>query len=992
MDVASPQKTDQAPRFVDELVSAARLEEKSHLIKVLESTNADLHDRLTKAEEERSLTLRLLEETQRASKPTPSKREWSKYREWPKGLIDRPWLALLFILLFAFGIRWYFMIGFADGDPQDDEIYLGLVRQILQNGVIDHLHQKHALSDPMLNPIFLFPSRIFFNYVVAFMARVLGLNDFGLSAFAMLCSLGGIVVVQRLGTLLFDRSTGLLAAVLLALLPLDILFAGRIATDVPVAFFMTVAIWLALKAILGQGLRWMILAGISIGLAYLIKEVSLITIVLILTCVLFMGGRKRWILSGLLLLGFALIWSLDGAYYYYQVGDFTFHSKILSRGYETKYSYELAPNLEVRHFGFMDLVYLKGTLFMQIMTMLSLFRHIPELTYFGFINYITLAALIVVAWSRSWQGWILLGWFVLTYLFLEFGPLELQWSSSAPFLTYHIIEKTPRYFTLISSVSVLVLAAAVLHTTPIRWKPWAVTALILAVTINMVMTVPNGSRYFLDRTHDTRRAAEWLTGVPEYPIFVDWLGENHLRYFSGDRLKQFRNINTLAQAAEEPGFVGGYAVIGGSRGGFGVVTLAFDQLYQKIPLNWAPLMSVKSPVKDAYRQRNLTIYWVPGRQPVTKVETAPPQECKMPSNILDIDKNGIMDATDGILILRYLNGASSMDTGVSLPAGQTSATITSNLNAITHRSVAIPTSGMTPSAASSSPSTPVGSMTSTSHDQPLTPAAPSESSISQLSETTIGCALPGRGSPSYTNTLDMTFKLIPSGTFMMGDPVSDATNWWYVGPQHSVTISKPFYMQTTEVTQGQWKAVMKKNPSYFSSCGEKCPVENISWHDVQKFLVAMNAKGEGSYRLPTEAEWEYAARAGTRTGYSFGDTVGMLGDYAWHAPNASAQTHPVGSRLPNPWGLYDMHGNVWEWVSDYLSPYKGDAVTDPSGPSRGFYRVIRGGSFIRTPDYLRSSTRFSSVQGGRYGGLGVRLVRNTEACDHQHSPVQHEKK
>ncbi|NGZ05167.1 MAG: SUMF1/EgtB/PvdO family nonheme iron enzyme [Magnetococcales bacterium] len=232
--------------------------------------------------------------------------------------------------------------------------------------------------------------------------------------------------------------------------------------------------------------------------------------------------------------------------------------------------------------------------------------------------------------------------------------------------------------------------------------------------------------------------------------------------------------------------------------------------------------------------------------------------------------------------------------------------------------------------------------------------------------------------PEVTNSLGMTFKLIPAGMFTMGASASDVSaNSWYsqATPQHQVTISRAFYMQTTEITQGQWRAVMGNSPSYFSSCGDNCPVEQVSWDDLQTFITTLNARNDGTYRLPTEAEWEYAARAGTTTAYSFGDSESNLGNYGWSYSNASSGTRPVAQKLPNPWGLYDMHGNVWEWVQDWYGSFASTSVMDPQGPSSGSHRVGRGGGWNYYPVSLRSAYRSNIGSGARNGALGARLLR-----------------
>jgi formylglycine-generating enzyme required for sulfatase activity len=202
----------------------------------------------------------------------------------------------------------------------------------------------------------------------------------------------------------------------------------------------------------------------------------------------------------------------------------------------------------------------------------------------------------------------------------------------------------------------------------------------------------------------------------------------------------------------------------------------------------------------------------------------------------------------------------------------------------------------------------------------------------------------------FTNSLGMKFVYIPPGTFMMGSPKNTPNNF-ILEIQQEVTISKSFYIQTTEVTQGQWKAVMGSNPNRFKNCGDTCPVENISWDDVQEFIKKLNEKGDENYRLPTEAEWEYAARAGSKTNESLLDPIVWYGgnscvDYSggydcshWKDKQYSCSncgTHPVGKKSPNDFGLYDILGNVSEWCQDWYGDYTSGAVT---GSYRSRYRL-----------------------------------------------------
>ena len=233
----------------------------------------------------------------------------------------------------------------------------------------------------------------------------------------------------------------------------------------------------------------------------------------------------------------------------------------------------------------------------------------------------------------------------------------------------------------------------------------------------------------------------------------------------------------------------------------------------------------------------------------------------------------------------------------------------------------------------------------------------------------------GFGTLDYTLVLQagfpMEFVRIPAGSFVMGSP-EDEKGRHSNERQHEVRISQGFWMGKYEVTQQDWKRVMGANPSRFSECGSRCPVESVSWDNIQVFIQRLNEQESGSgfaYRLPTEAEWEYAARAGTT-----GSRYGELDEIAWHQANSDS-THPVGQKRANAWGLHDMLGNVWEWTADWYGSYPTRSVTDPAGSPSGSGRVFRGGGWIDYARFVRSAYRGYGSPGGRADGLGFRLVR-----------------
>jgi formylglycine-generating enzyme required for sulfatase activity len=236
---------------------------------------------------------------------------------------------------------------------------------------------------------------------------------------------------------------------------------------------------------------------------------------------------------------------------------------------------------------------------------------------------------------------------------------------------------------------------------------------------------------------------------------------------------------------------------------------------------------------------------------------------------------------------------------------------------------------------------------------------------------------------------------IAGGTFWMGSENDEPGRGNDEGPRHRVEVSG-FRLCRTEVTQGQWRAVMGQNPSQCEhGCGDDLPVQNVSWFDAVEYLGRLSERegltscyarqgdavqwdrGCTGYRLPTEAEWEYAARAGTTTPYSAGSEPTIMPEHAWLEHNSEARVHPVATKPANAWGLHDVHGNVYEWVWDWHGPYSAEAQRDPVGPDQGRLRVMRGGSFVSWSKDLRAANRFGvapTARGGR--GLGLRCARS----------------
>ncbi|MBL0210281.1 MAG: formylglycine-generating enzyme family protein [Holophagaceae bacterium] len=326
----------------------------------------------------------------------------------------------------------------------------------------------------------------------------------------------------------------------------------------------------------------------------------------------------------------------------------------------------------------------------------------------------------------------------------------------------------------------------------------------------------------------------------------------------------------------------------------------------------------------------------------------------------------------------------------TIPAGNTSTlayTFTNGTGAI-NPAIGSVTSG------GSTPITPSGTITYT-----LTVTNTAGASVTATAKVTVDgggtftVQIPDASNPGHTVPMD--FVLIPAGTFIMGsDNPLDTWGESFSKPTHTVTISQPFYLAKYECTQEQYRAVMNANPSHFQTVGGGStvddftrPVEMVRWDDIRRpttgFLAKLAAAVPGQiFRLPTEAEWEYACRAGTTTAYSFGEdnipNVSYLTQYGWFQGISDSRTHPVGSKWPNPWGLYDMHGNVWEWNEDdrHLD-YTGAPITGNPWidvPVRGEYRMYRGGSWVEGRQASRSALRDFDSLFGRFYNRGFRLV------------------
>ncbi len=243
----------------------------------------------------------------------------------------------------------------------------------------------------------------------------------------------------------------------------------------------------------------------------------------------------------------------------------------------------------------------------------------------------------------------------------------------------------------------------------------------------------------------------------------------------------------------------------------------------------------------------------------------------------------------------------------------------------------------------------------------------------------VACARPQHWTEPHTG---LEFALVPAGRFAMGSPPSEPGHQ-AAEALHAVRLSRAIYMGVSEVTQEEWTRVVGRNPARFASCGPDCPVEGVSWYDIQRFLVRLSVLSGRRFRLPTEAEWEYACRAGTASAFATGanltaEQANYNGRYPLPgAPAGRYRGGPVAVRsfAANAFGLYDMHGNVWEWCQDEFCPYPANPVVDPLGRCGAPLRVIRGGSWAFDADSARCALRYTHRPQDSGYSLGFRLVR-----------------
>ena len=529
-------------------------------------------------------------------------------------LPDTEYIACACIVLFALVLRVLFFVGFAGGDPQDDGIYLNICKDILKTGFPNHIVQKQQiLTQHIINPIYIFPSRLVFVYCTALSLYLLGVNDFAAAFFPLVCSMTSIWLSYKIGALVFTRRTGLYAALVLCLCPLDIIFSTRITPDVPIACFILAGIYFLLKGLLKGNSADYIFSGFFFGFGYLVKETVLIGLLCAGVIIVVAGVHGKWfpMKSFWIVVGILVVLWLE-AFYYQSITDFPLLRPMLIRKvYKIKYAQEWRNVIECIDWKWFVFQYPRNTLLQHSKSMLNLFRPMQEVHCFGLFFYPAVISACFLIWRRLPNTWIVLTWFFVAFLFVEFGPLEINFGKQ-PLIVYNLIEKQSRYLTVLCAPAAL-LVGVWLQSVGIRYRRYIVVLLFSLLVGNCIICAFKSSLFFRKHTADLREASRFFQLLPSKRIYADWLAIEQLSFYSGFVPHEYIDIALLAKNPYASESRNSYVLIGGARGA-GVIAEVFEngyaQLLEQIPKHWIELKTILG-CNDVFRKRDLKIYSIP---------------------------------------------------------------------------------------------------------------------------------------------------------------------------------------------------------------------------------------------------------------------------------------------------------------------------------------------------------------------------------------------
>ena len=524
--------------------------------------------------------------------------------------------CVIAIIFFALIIRLHFFIGFAGGDPQDDGLYINVAKDILQKGFYDHNIQKNLiLNNAIVNPIYMFPSRILMTYGTALSFFLFGVNDYSAALFPLICSLLSIYIIYKIGSLLFNYQVGLLAGFFLSIMPIDIIFSTRITPDVPVAFFMMLSIYLFLQGVRADHAGWFVASGIATGVGYLAKEstIPIIVYMAFVAIVTSISNKKFSPKCLFFVFGLSAIICCECLYYQILTGFPTLRFHLIPKILKIKYAQEYA-------FFTIDLKWLlikyqPNSLFTHFKTLLNttILGSEVGLRHFGLFYYPVFISFFWVLFNKINKSWVIISWIILLYLYLEFGPVRITFELNPLLITYELICKYSRFLTMLSAPACLLLAIWLTYWSD-RCK-YIIACLVICILVQTsYKNVSASTAFFRNHTRDLREAAECLMNLNQRKIYADMWARNMLYYYSGYKLNTpMADIGTIAQNPNSPVLKDSYVILGGARGS-GVLAGYFEKNYidvlKHIPESWIALKKIPGE-NDSFRSRDLTVYYIP---------------------------------------------------------------------------------------------------------------------------------------------------------------------------------------------------------------------------------------------------------------------------------------------------------------------------------------------------------------------------------------------
>lgn len=533
----------------------------------------------------------------------------------------KPELWLVFILIFALVLRLIFFVGLVCADPQDDGIYMSNVHSIFRGHYnLDRYKGENLLKKHLANPAETFSFRIGLLYPCTLFSLLFGISDFSMTLFSLLCSLGGIVLAFYFGKFIFNRNVGLIAAFLLSFFPLDVMYATRIAVDVPLAFFVLLSLYLFLTGrdrykdkykftyrtySINKGSMYLFLSGLTLGIGYLVKPMAIILIGFYFIYVLYDLLRKRPIkIFFYIILGFLIILTIEGTYYYLQTGHFFLHKEIVTRAYLFKYEVENVRVIDIT--DQIRISYTDGYPFYYSDILLNKWHHRPNVNYFGYFPYFVILSILYLLIKRIKEAYVLIFLVLFLFLYLEFGTAYIHFNfEDSPIVNYLMLFKNPRFLTLLIVPSLIILAYPLTKT-----KKIFSIIIICFLFITSIHHINESRNFFLSNVRDMKEAVSFLKEQPQKEIYCDYLCAGILQYYFGFKRDGYiQNIGTIKNPDQ---IKDSFVLVGGVRGEVNtayVMSITPD-FAKNPPKNWILVKEIPGKI-DGFRQNNAKIYYVP---------------------------------------------------------------------------------------------------------------------------------------------------------------------------------------------------------------------------------------------------------------------------------------------------------------------------------------------------------------------------------------------